>query len=63
MLIFVVLKWKIYVDCIDNFTLIDSGHILGAKGLLYDDLFYTGDICTREQWDFFLVQKYPNVKL
>jgi putative mRNA 3-end processing factor len=38
-----------HVQNIDNFSLIDSGHILGAKGLLFDDIFYTGDICTRER--------------
>lgn len=26
-----------------------NGHILGARGLLMDDVFYTGDICTRER--------------
>lgn len=38
-----------FVDTMDDFSLIDSGHILGAKGLLFDDVFYTGDICTRER--------------
>ena len=38
-----------HVEELDNFQLIDSGHILGAKGLLIDDVFYTGDICTRER--------------
>jgi putative mRNA 3-end processing factor len=35
------------VESIANFSLVDSGHILGSKGLLIDDIFYTGDICTR----------------
>ncbi|HET9009548.1 MAG TPA: exonuclease [Nitrosarchaeum sp.] len=38
-----------HVQSIDDFTLVDSGHILGAKGLLFDDIFYTGDICTRNR--------------
>ncbi len=42
-------KMENHVQNIDNFSLIDSGHILGAKGLLFDDIFYTGDICTRER--------------
>ena len=32
-----------------DFSLVDAGHILGAKGLLLDDVFYTGDICTRNR--------------
>jgi putative mRNA 3-end processing factor len=42
-------KMENHVQNIDNFSLIDSGHILGAKGLLFDDIFYTGDICTRDR--------------
>ncbi len=42
-------KMKNHVDSLDDFSLIDSGHILGAKGLLFDDIFYTGDICTRDR--------------
>ena len=38
-----------HVEQIDNYSLIDSGHILGSKGLLFDDIFYTGDICTRDR--------------
>jgi len=38
-----------FVDSMENFALIDSGHILGARGLLFDDIFYTGDICTRDR--------------
>ena len=33
-------------DSLENFTLVDSGHIFGSKGLLFDDIFYTGDIST-----------------
>ncbi|HXW03001.1 MAG TPA: exonuclease, partial [Nitrosarchaeum sp.] len=42
-------KMENHVQSIDDFSLIDSGHILGAKGLLFDDIFYTGDICTRDR--------------
>ena len=42
-------KMKNHVDAIDDFELIDTGHILGAKGLLFDDIYYTGDICTRSR--------------
>lgn len=38
-----------YVDKIENMSLVDTGHILGSKGLLIDEIFYTGDICTRER--------------
>jgi len=36
-----------FVESRDSFSMIDSGHILGSRGLLFDDVFYTGDICTR----------------
>jgi len=42
-------KMENHVDSLDGFSLIDSGHIFGAKGLLFDDIFYTGDICTRKR--------------
>lgn len=42
-------KMENHVQNIDDYTLIDSGHILGAKCLLFDDIFYTGDICTRNR--------------
>jgi putative mRNA 3-end processing factor len=42
-------KMENFVQDIDDFTLIDSGHILGARGLLFDNIFYTGDICTRDR--------------
>ena len=50
-----------HVEKLDNFQLIDSGHILGAKGLLIDDIFYTGDICTRER-GFLPAAKIPTCK-
>ena len=42
-------KMENHLQNIDDFSLIDSGHILGARGLLFDDVFYTGDICTRSR--------------
>lgn len=42
-------KMKNHVESLEDFSLINSGHILGAKGLLFDDIFYTGDICTRDR--------------
>lgn len=33
----------------DGLELHDTGHILGSKGLLAGDVFYTGDICTRDR--------------
>jgi len=39
-----------YSEEYENFSLVDSGHILGAKGLLFGDgIFYTGDISIRER--------------
>jgi putative mRNA 3-end processing factor len=39
-----------YTEEYENFSLIDAGHILGAKGLLFGDgVFYTGDICIRDR--------------
>lgn len=42
-------KMENHVESLEDFSLINSGHILGAKGLLFDDIFYTGDICTRDR--------------
>ncbi len=50
-----------HVEKIDDFQLVDSGHILGSKGLLFDDVFYTGDICTRDR-GFLLGAKIPKCK-
>ena len=38
-----------HTEKIDDYHLVDSGHILGSKGLLFEDIFYTGDICPRER--------------
>ena len=54
-------KMENHVENLDDFTLIDSGHILGAKGLLIDDIFYTGDICTRNR-GFLPAAKIPKCK-
>ena len=42
-------KIQNHVEHLEEFRLYDSGHILGARGLLFDDVFYTGDICTRDR--------------
>ena len=49
------------IDILENFSLLDSGHILGARGLLFDDVFYTGDICTRSR-GFLFGAKIPKCK-
>ena len=54
-------KMKNHVESLDNFSLIDSGHILGSKGLLFDDVFYTGDLCTRDR-GFLKGAKIPKCK-
>ncbi len=37
-------------ESLDGFEMIDSGHILGSRGLLIDnEIFYTGDVCTRNR--------------
>ena len=54
-------KMENHVDSLDGFSLIDSGHIFGAKGLLFDDIFYTGDICTRKR-GFLQGAKIPKCK-
>jgi putative mRNA 3-end processing factor len=38
-----------YTEEYEDFVMVDTGHILGAKGLLFGDLFYTGDISTRDR--------------
>lgn len=51
-----------FVEEFENFSMIDSGHILGARGLLFgDDVFYTGDICTRDR-GFLRGAKVPRCK-
>ena len=54
-------KMENHVESIDDFTLIDSGHVLGSKGLLFDDIFYTGDVCTRDR-GFLKGAKVPKCK-
>jgi len=38
-----------FVEEYEDFSMIDAGHILGARGLAFGDVFYTGDICTRNR--------------
>ncbi len=38
-----------HTEHLNGFVLVDSGHVLGARGLLFNDMFYTGDICTRDR--------------
>ena len=45
----------------ENFSLIDTGHILGSKGILFDDIFYTGDITLRSR-GFLKGAKIPKCK-
>ena len=48
-------------DKMENFSLIDTGHILGSKGVLFDDIFYTGDITLRSR-GFLKGAKIPKCK-
>ena len=50
-----------FVEEFENFSMIDAGHILGARGLLFDDVFYTGDVCTRDR-GFLKGAKVPKCK-
>ena len=52
---------KNHIESHEDYALVDSGHILGAKGLLFDDIFYTGDICTRDR-GFLRGAKIPKCK-
>lgn len=54
-------KMENFVDELENYSLIDTGHILGSKGLLFEDIFYTGDICTRDR-AFLKAAKIPKCK-
>ena len=38
-----------YIEEYEDFSMVDTGHILGARGLSFGDVFYTGDICTRDR--------------
>ena len=49
------------IDNMENFSLIDTGHILGSKGILFDDIFYTGDITLRNR-GFLKGAKIPKCK-
>ena len=55
-------KMQHFVDYLDYLTMIDSGHILGARGLLFDEIFFTGDICTRPR-AFLNGAKVPQCKI
>ena len=54
-------KMQNYMEKMDDYFLINSGHILGSKGLLFDDIFYTGDISTRDR-GFLKGAKIPKCK-
>lgn len=55
------IQFENHTEHIENFDLFDAGHILGAKALLVDDVFYTGDICTRDR-GFLKGAKIPKCK-
>lgn len=38
-----------HVTEVDGVSLYDTGHVLGARGILFDGICYTGDICTRKR--------------
>ena len=50
-----------YVEEYEDFSMVDTGHILGARGLAFGDVFYTGDICTRNR-GFMKGAKVPKCK-
>ena len=52
---------KNHVTEFKNISLYDAGHILGAKGILFEGIFYTGDICTRNR-GFLSGAKIPKCK-
>ena len=54
-------KMQNHIEEMAEYNLVDSGHILGSKGLLFDDIFYTGDICTRDR-GFLKGAKIPKCK-
>lgn len=55
-------KMANHVDAHEQLSLVDSGHILGSKGLYFEDIFYTGDICTRDR-GFLKGAKIPKCKI
>jgi putative mRNA 3-end processing factor len=50
-----------FVEEYEDFSMVDTGHILGARGLAFGDIFYTGDICTRNR-GFMKGAKVPKCK-
>jgi len=51
-----------FVEEFQDFSMVDTGHILGARGLVFDEVFYTGDICTRDR-GFMKGAKIPRCKV
>jgi len=51
-----------FVEEFEDFSMVDTGHILGARGLAFGDVFYTGDICTRDR-GFMRGAKIPKCKV
>lgn len=51
-----------FVEGFEDFSMVDTGHILGARGLVFGDVFYTGDICTRDR-GFMKGAKIPKCKV
>lgn len=54
--------YEIHGSEYDGFQLVDTGHILGSRGLLtMDDVYYTGDLSTRER-EFLRPSRMPRAK-
>lgn len=51
-----------FVEEFEDFSMVDTGHILGGRGLVFGDTFYTGDICTRNR-GFMMGAIIPNCKI
>lgn len=51
-----------FVEEFEDFSMVDTGHILGARGLVFDEIFYTGDICIRDR-GFMKGAKIPKCKV
>jgi len=51
-----------FVEDLEDFYMVDTGHIIGARGLFFGDVFYTGDICTRNR-GFMKGAKAPKCKI
>lgn len=51
-----------FVEEFEDFSMIDTGHILGARGLVFGDVFYTGDVCIRDR-GFMKGAKIPRCKI